>query len=143
MAGRAAALKAVAEKNKEVAAEKTIINQMKKSLALEHKKLFVTVAEFNSFIEEQVDHKRAVDKEIRAQVQLLITYYGLKRADIMIFKGLSFGVIVETFRHVVERIESGGYGPMKRCSIVDKLKSDPHIFRGVCIPVVQNASASV
>ena len=60
----------------------------------------------------------------------MITYYGLKRANIMVFKGLSFDVMVETFRHVVVRIERGEFGNMKRVGIVDKLKSAPHIFRG-------------
>ena len=112
------------------AARKSILREIKTCLALEGKQPFVTVASWDDFTKEQACRKTLVDREIRSQVRLLITLYGKKKKDLMIFKGLDHDGMQTTFRNLVRRIEKGDLGPMKRSTIVERMKTDAHIFRG-------------
>ena len=112
------------------AARKSILREIKTCLALEDKQPFVTVASWDDFTKEQARRKTLVDREIRSQVRLLITLYGKKKKDLMVFKGLDHDGMQTTFRNLVRRIEKGDLGPMKRSTIVERMKTDAHIFRG-------------
>ena len=112
------------------AARKSVVREIKACIALEDKQPFVTVASWDEFTKEQACRKTLVDREIRSQVRLLITLYGKKKKDLMVFKGLDHDGMQKTFRDLVRRIAKGDLGPMKRATIIERMKTGAHVFRG-------------
>ena len=94
------------------AADESTIREMMQCLALEKTQPF-TLINFTAFVKD-CKYKTHITKTIREQIRLLITYYGKKRQELMIFKGLDNDAMVLAFKGVLQRVENGDLDPIKR-----------------------------
>ena len=116
------------------AARAKLKNQVKMALSLGDVPLIPSRAAYSSFKDEQNGNKRAILKEIRRQLQLLVLFYGQRRSSLFYFsqKGTDFPfeVIDAQYQKVLAQIESGAIAVDHRSDPSDAVLANRHIFRG-------------